>query len=92
MGLSRKVVMTAKWNDGTVQKWSATKTFLSGVNPTEENGQKVVPGRLVDVPEFGNVVVDSDDGTNLNVTCDVRDTNKETFQKNMTARIWALLD
>ena len=92
MGLSRKVILKAVWSDGTVEKWGATKTFLSGINPTEEGGKKVMPGRLFDVPEFGNVTVDSLDETDLVVTCDVRDTKKETFSKNMTARIWTKVE
>lgn len=91
MGLSRKVVMNAKYNDGKSEKWTATKTFLSGVNPVEKNGQRTMPGRLFDVPEFGDVVVDSLDETDLVVTCDVRDTKEETFNKNMVARIWTKL-
>ena len=92
MGLSRKVLMNAKWNDGSVEKWSATKTFLSGVNPVEEDGKKVMPGRLFDVPEFGNVTVDNLTETDLEITIDVRDTQKETFKKNMEARIWVRVD
>lgn len=92
MGLSRKVVMSAKWNDGRVQKWGATKTFLSGVNPTDEGGNRVMPGRLFDVPEFGNVVVDALDETDLAITVDVRDTKEETFEKNMNVRLWSKLD
>lgn len=89
MGLSRKVVMNAKWNDGTVEKWSATKTFLSGVNTTEKSGKKTMPGRLFDVPEFGDVTVDSLNETDMVITINVRDTKKETFTKNMEARIWS---
>lgn len=92
MGLSRKVIMKAKYADGTVERWSATKTFLSGVNPTVKDGKRILPGRLVDVPEFGTVTIDSLDDTNLEVTVDVGKTKKETFHKNMTTRIWVLLD
>ncbi len=88
MGLSRKVKMNAKYNDGSEEVWRATKTFLSGVNPTEEGGVRKMPGRLFDVPEFGDVTVEALDETDLTITIDVRDTKKETFNKNMTARIW----
>lgn len=91
MGLSRKVLMNAKWTDGKHEKWTATKTFLSGVNPVEKDGQKTMPGRLFDVPEFGDVVVDSLDETDLEITVDVRDTQEATFNKNMVARIWTKL-
>ena len=88
MGLSRKVLMNATYNDGKHEKWTATKTFLSGVNPVEKDGKKTMPGRLFDCPEFGDVTVDSLDETDLEITIDVRDTKPETFNKNMTARIW----
>ena len=59
MGLSRKVLMNAKYNNGRHEKWAATKTFLSGINPVVKDGRKTMPGRLFDCPEFGDVTVNA---------------------------------